>query len=314
MNLKLYSFFSLALVLICSCGGDSDGTDHASQGGTYQMNEKAVRVSGIYSDTISGNIDGQLLFLEVTLNPDSTFTLSRQTITTVPGEPIPLKGPRQVLNGLYLPKDNWKKIKLSSSGDGGLATSFEIMPDALKLLDENENPIAQQGNFVIRRGTKAIMNVGQYILSYDQKAFTKYPVQAFLRTAGNNIRIHKSYIDQAKNYEKALMAYYALKYNTGCDNEGCAFNVAMGMNEDGMKNVIKTSIPDFASFTEEVVPPVERQRLSMMLINQTGSGLEVHTAYLTAKDENYRVKDEFRIEGDKLKFIKSSGDSKVENK
>ncbi|MFM9984696.1 MAG: hypothetical protein ACKVOK_05645 [Flavobacteriales bacterium] len=314
MNTKAYVFFLLVLAGILGCDNGTDSSVTPGEEQRMQMSDPAVQISGIYADTIEGEKEGEKVFIEVTLNPDSTFTLSRHTITAVPGQPVPVKGARQVINGIYLQKDNWKKIKLSSSGDGGRATSFEILPDALKLLDENESTITRAGNFTIRRGTKAIMNVGQYILSYDQKAFSKYPVQVYLRTSGNNIRIHKAYLDQAKNYEKALLAYYALKYNTGCDNAGCAFDVALGMSEDEMKNSVRSTIPDLSDFTNNVLSPTERQRLSMILINKTSTGLQVHSAYLTAKDQNYTVEDEFKIEGDKLKVIKSSGDSKVEKK
>lgn len=303
--------FVVFLMLCIAVYGCNNQTESQGEDIKVDMNTAVLKISGVYSDTISGEVDNEQIFIEVTLNPDSSFTLSRQTITNVPGEPIPMKGPRQVLNGLYLPRDNWKKIKLSSSSDGGHATCFEILPDALKLLDEFENPIAKEGDFIINRATRAIKNVGQFILSYDQKPFVRYPVQAFLRTSGNNIRIHKSYIDQAKAYEKALLAYYALKYNSGCDNEGCAFDLALGMDENGMKNLLISTMPDFEN---AIVSPVERQRLSMLLINQNSKGFQVHVGYLDAKDQNFTSVDEFALEGEKLKLVKSSGDVKAARK
>lgn len=305
-----FVMWTMAVMMgIWGCGGNT-ADSHSDSGPS--MDDISVKISGVYADTLTGDIDNQRVVMEVTLNADSTFSLTRYTITSSEGQPVPVKGPRQVLSGIFLPRDNWKKIKLTSKDDGGHATCFEILPDAIKLLNEDESPIAKPGNFTLKRAAKAVMNVGQYMLSYDQKPFSHYPVQVFLRTSGNHIRIHKAYLDVAKEYERAILAYYGLKYNPGCDEAGCSMDMALGLNQDQMKSLVQNQMSDMNEFLNGVSEPVNRQRLSMILINKSPRGYQVHVGYIDASDHNYTSVDEFALEGEKLRLTTSTGDKRAD--
>jgi len=288
MKRTVATFVVAALLAGCNTSdyAKKNNTDEAYWPGENPYAELA----GVYVDTMPcADCKSLRLLVELTLNPDSTFVLKERNL---PGDE---KMRNQVMSGVFSPVDDWKKIKLTSSDQP--VKYYTPVTGAMIALDANGNrPDTAASSLKLK--DRIVGRSGKAFVHYPVKSFQHYPAQVFMNATSNDISIDKSYLEAATEQELAIVAYYIVKYNAGCDETSCALQAATGKT---MSELNDLAVKYFGS-TE---PQSEKPKLSMLLIAKQNQVL--HAGYTIADKQRKIVhgSDEFEITGSGVKLIAS---------
>lgn len=294
------TFFACALF---ACNGNkSNSTDaNLKVAETISLDNPYVSISGEFSGKWLVK-DKLYTLINLALKADSTFSLIEQNeslmATPVNGNLTKQEAALES-TGKFLVQANGAIVILNFNEASRESLRFSYADNKLIKLggDVPSGKIASD-NFTLYRNTKVVGTLNNFLVNYETKAFTRYPVQVFLWTAANNVKIHKPYLDVAPENEKALIAYYCMRYNTGCDEVGCALTTALGMNEDAQKEAVVKWMPQVEGAKAAVnnpLPAKERERLTMLFLLKTPRGFSVNYTLLTSKDENIRNMEDFEL-------------------
>ncbi len=301
-------FIASFLVLLNAC---NNATDTGANGAgkttpTLDLKNDLVQLSGEFAGNWP-SADNGVTMVSLTLNTDSSFAYTeREPLALNKTEPAKLERKAAIKHsGTYSLNANTGVMKLFFL-DAAMGTQmFKMEADNLVKLNAEMQPL-NGGGLVLGRTTRVVSSIQNYLVSYQTAPFERFPAQVFLRTAGNNVRIHKTYLDQAPESEKALVAYYCAKFNTGCDDKGCTLPLALGMDDAAQKAAIAKWLPNAESAKAVVAnmkAPVERERLSMVYFIKTPKGIHVNYSVLDARDANLVGKDDFELEGNEWKQV-----------
>lgn len=301
-------FIASFLVLLNAC---NNATDNGANGAgktapTLDLKNDLVQLSGEFTGNWP-SADNGVTMVSLTLNTDSSFAYTeREPLALNKTEPAKLERKAAIKHsGTYSLNANTGVMKLFFL-DAAMGTQmFKMEAYSLVKLNAEMQPL-DGGSLVLSRATRVVSSIQNYLVSYQTAPFERFPAQVFLRTAGNNVRIHKTYLDQAPESEKALVAYYCAKFNTGCDDKGCTLPLALGMDDAAQKAAIAKWLPNAESAKAVVAnmkAPVERERLSMVYFIKTPKGIHVNYSVLDARDANLVGKDDFELEGNEWKQV-----------
>ncbi len=312
-------FIASFLVLLNAC---NNATDNGAKGAgkttpTLDLKNDLVQLSGEFAGNWP-SADNGVTMVSLTLNTDSSFAYTeREPLALNKTEPAKLERKAAIKHsGTYSLNANTGVMKLFFL-DAAMGTQmFKMEADNLVKLNAEMQPL-NGGGLVLGRTTRVVSSIQNYLVSYQTAPFERFPAQVFLRTAGNNVRIHKTYLDQAPESEKALVAYYCAKFNTGCDDKGCTLPLALGMDDAAQKAAIAKWLPNAESAKAVVAnmkAPVERERLSMVYFIKTPKGIHVNYSVLDARDANLVGKDDFELEGNEWKQVNEAQPELLGNK
>jgi uncharacterized lipoprotein NlpE involved in copper resistance len=233
---KIYS--SIILLALAACGGQkAEPNAAATATGQPSTGNAYADVAGVYQDTLPC-ADCLGTITELTLHPDSTFLL-RERMLNAEGRPAKSMNTR----GVFSFVDGSSKIKLTSSEAGAVARTFEVTADGL-LASEVQ---AQSGTDVTLDIRERIVGkVSGEFISYRLSDKGTYPSVVYMNMPGSDIVINKPALDRMKESEKAVLAYYAAQYNTGCDGARCALEEAMGTDKAALEALARKWMPSVA--------------------------------------------------------------------
>jgi hypothetical protein len=304
------SLFIMSLLLwlaACNNGTDKAANANGNDKPGVDLKNDLVQLSGEFAGNWP-SADNGVTLVSLTLNTDSSFAYTeREPLAINKTQPAKLERKAAIKHsGTYSLNANSGIMKLYFL-DASMGTQmFKLDADSLVKLDAEMKPL-NNATFKLSRASRVVSSIQNYLVSYQTAPFERFPVQVFLRAAGNNVKLHKTYLDQAPESERALVAYYCAKYNTGCDEKGCTLPLALGMDDAAQKAAIEKWLPNAPSAKAVIADskkPVERERLSMVYFIKTPKGIHVNYTVLDARDANLVGKDDFELEGNEWKLVK----------
>lgn len=317
--LRILSICFIAFTIL-SCDSSESKNQTTSVGQANSLENPFVKISGIYSgQTLMA--DQRLVQVELTLNADSTFNLTER-----PAISDADRGKKMMSHtntntvkrtGTFSMDTENTWLKLTTNSGAWEEIYFKYSDTNLIKLDAQKVQMAEANKYVLERTSKVVGTISNFLVNYETRPFAKYPVQVFLRTAVNHIRINKPYLDQTSDAEKALLAYYILKYNTGCDLEGCRLATALGMTEEAMKAALAKWMPEVEAAKQLAANykiPNAQERLTMLFFIKKSNGMQVNFTIMAANDVNMRGVDDFQLEGTNWKLVKESKPELVKKK
>jgi copper homeostasis protein (lipoprotein) len=303
MNKNFVIILSALIWISCNNSGKKEDTNNSTKG--QQQNQAGgfdyIAVCGAYSDTLPC-ADCEGIYTEIQLNPDTTFSISERRI----GKAEKANRPA-VIRGIYTPDGNTGKIKLTAVSDGGKAQYASYTENALTLLDESGNAFSDNADRSLERRDKIVGKSGNAYVKHTLLPFTKYPAQVYYRPAGADITIHKPYLDQAPEAEKAIIAYYSLLYNTGCSDNKCPLGDVMNMNQEAMKALVSKwmpNSPEAKNILSNSKPENEKEKLTLLFFIKTNNRIQANYTLISGQDMNARFMDEIEISGNEVKILK----------
>ncbi|MFN0030891.1 MAG: hypothetical protein ACKVOR_01885 [Flavobacteriales bacterium] len=283
------------------------------------MENPLVLGSGAYGGQWQN--DTSVAMVSLNLNPDGSYSLTQMLVDnkalSLDVNPEAQLSVRKTTEqrGTFTCDANANDFMLHPS-DNSSPIYLRKQDNSLVRMDQNNEPMLY--NYmrqVLDRITKPTAINNGYIVNYQVKPFSmSYPVQVFLRTAGNHFNIHKTYLDAAPEAERALAAYYAMKFNSGCEDKGCTLTNALGMNDQTANDAISKwlgSVPEAAGLVNNVSAPESRIRLTFLFFVKTATGVRADYTLLDANDSNLRGSDEFALQGDSWKLTKQTAPAVV---
>jgi uncharacterized lipoprotein NlpE involved in copper resistance len=284
--------------------GDSGNNPQQSQAGGFDY----ISVCGSYADTLPcADCDG--IYTEIQLSPDTTFSISERRMGKAEKASRP-----SITRGIFTPDGNTGKIKLTAVNDGGKAKYASYSESALTILDENGHPFSDNTDRSLDRRDKIIGKSGNSYIKHTLLPFMKYPAQVFYRPAGADITLYKSYLDQAPEAEKAIIAYYSLLYNTGCSDNKCPLGDVMNMNPEAMKALVSKWMPNSEDGKKALAnskPENEKEKLTLLFFIKVNNRIQANYAVISGQDMNTRFMDEIEVSENEIKILKHNDSGNV---
>jgi hypothetical protein len=291
---RIYALLSIAFM--ASCGGNKN--DDSKAGPASALNSSGnpyTDIGGVYQDTLPcADCPGTLT--ELTLHPDSTFVL-REKMLNAEGRPAKSINTR----GVFSFVEGSSKIKLTSSQAEAMSRMFEVTTDGMVATDVQ----AQAGaDLTLEIRERIIGKVGGEFISYRIADKGAYPSVVFTHMPGGDIVINKPAIDRMKDAEKAVLAYYAMQYNTGCENESCALENAMNADKSSLEANVRKWMPAVSLPSEDDLRASRlKTKLIFLNLNLQGNKLSVNYSTMTADYTMGQSTDLFEISEAEVKMI-----------
>lgn len=249
-------------VFLASCGSNGGDKTGAAEGQTDSPTTSTEITFGIYSDTLPC-ADCNGILTELIILPDTTYRLSERKIGP-DGRPSGSGLDRGVYS---FPADG--KIKLTSRGQGNPERILEIGDRTFRFTDVQAT--ANMNDLTLDLAEEVIGKKGGELVYYKTKPFNGHPTMVYSYVKGNDIHISKAYLDIAPEAEKAIVAYYAAQYNSGCEGNACALSEALKMDDAAMKTLVNKWMP-----TEALHERNADSHLALLFIVQNGDQFQVN--------------------------------------
>jgi uncharacterized lipoprotein NlpE involved in copper resistance len=290
---RLILLLSVAAAVGCSDSKKenqpANGAALSSTGNPYQD------IAGTYLDTLPC-ADCRGILTEISLHEDSTFTLRERRLTAEgrPERPVNLKG---VFNFL----EN-SKIKLTSTKDSLGSRTFEVSKDGLIASGSASAPNVDNTLEMVEKG---MGRIGRDFVSYKLSDSGKMPTMVFTHMPGSDIVINKPAIDKMKDGEKAILAYYASMYNSGCDGDNCAIETAMGFAPAKLSSFVKEKITDLTlPSDEELNASKSKMNLVLVMFNVQDKNVTVNYNAMSTDRMMTQGSDIFELTENGAKLVK----------
>jgi NlpE N-terminal domain len=291
-----FGLYSLGLVaaLLFSCSEKSE------------QGQGASAVSNAVESNMAGNYEGKLgcadcvgLSTQLEIKADSTFIIRETKL--VPGQ----KSELQSFTGKVNFGNDKSLIELSGREDGKtrwLKTSEN--GDLLVVSQDGTAVIDSLGGGSLTRMTKWTQTIGSVNVYEYVKPFAKYPAKVFHRIQNGDITIDRTYLANAPEHERALIAYYATAYNAGCVGDVCLLkNELKGESEKLTKKYFQND-PVLRPIIEGSAGPATEDLELLIIFNNQGK-IRVQTAVYDANGKLINRAEEFSLSGENLIRISS---------
>ncbi len=287
----------LSIAFITSCGGNkTDDSKSVNAAGPSASGNPYQDVAGVYQDTLPCP-DCPGILTELTLHPDSTFMLRERILNA---ERRPAKSTN--LRGVFAFIDGSSKIKLTSSQADAAQRLFEVTENGLLATDVQ----AQPGTDLTLEMRERIMGkVGADFISYRLEDKGTYPSVIYMNMPGSDIVINKPALDRMKDAEKAIVSFYAMQFNTACDDNKCALESAMSTDKNSLEATVRKWMPSavFPSADEMRASRIDT-KLVFLNFNLQGSNLSVNYSTMSSDFSMRQSTDVFEITDSEVKLIK----------
>ncbi len=264
-------------------------------------------IAGAYSDTLPCS-DCMGILTELIIQPDTTFVL-RERYLGDDGRPQKSNSAK----GVYTWQSEGNKIKLTSSSPDFAERFYEVSNGNLTATG-GSNATGGRFDLTLDLQEKTIGKKGSEFVMQRTKPFTKYPVQVFNYITGNDIHIHSSFLSVTSEAEKAIIAYYAIQYNSGCDDSGCALLSAMNLDITSAAALVNKWMPTAKLGSDDVNRESRgKNQLAMLFFVKSNDGLQVKYNLTDATRQMSIGSDEFNISNTEVTF-KTKGELKAQSK
>jgi uncharacterized lipoprotein NlpE involved in copper resistance len=293
--MKRISIISAALTL-ASCGGNSDSKNAVgAANNVVSSGNPYADIAGVYQDTLPCK-DCPGTLTELTLHPDSTFIL-REKMLNAEGRP----GKSANLRGVFSFVDGTQKIKLTSSQAGAVTRTFEAGVNGITASDVQ----ASAGvDLTLELRERIMGKIGPDFISYKLEDKGSYPTVVFTHMPGSDIVINKPALDRMKDSEKAVVLYYAMQFNSGCDDKSCALEAAMNTDKSGAEASVRKWMPSLTlpSADELRASRIDR-KLVFLNVNLTGNQLSVNCNTMSSDYSMAQSVDVFELGENEVKLV-----------
>lgn len=229
--MKTYGFawIAAAALALAACGSKNEQPAGSASGAENQVNglgDLAGQYEGTFTCPTCQDVRSILV-----VQPDSTFQM--RTVYKVNGnDSISTQaGTAQLASA--------GSLTLVESGDSSASHTLTFTDASVMTYASGD----KSGSFT--RKTKVIADEPGRRLSYwVSEPDSTRSIQVYQNTR-NFVNIHKRYLDGASADQKALVAYYAEVYNTGCKAGRCELTDALGIAERGGKEhreIVRTRV------------------------------------------------------------------------
>lgn len=243
----------IAAIMLASCGNSKTEAGQSANANTASGNIY-MDISGHYSDTLPC-ADCRAIYAEIRLRPDSTYDYVERKLGE-DGRPQKAHSER----GVYTVMQDQVKIQLTPRADSLPQRNLEISGS-----DLIASWVQASGSYdgKLQRKDRIIGKKGNDYVAHALTPFNRYPVPVYMDLPSAGISIQKPYLDQASEAEKAVVAYFALHYNAGCEGQACALAEALQMSDAQMMDAVRKWMPSLAG--GNTAPDRSTQPAMMML-------------------------------------------------
>ncbi|MBL7941764.1 MAG: hypothetical protein JNM00_03310 [Flavobacteriales bacterium] len=220
--MKNFSLIISAMALVlASCG---DKTNTATPSATEAASNQPATLfdlAGQYDGTLTcegcGEIRSALM-----IQPDSTFQIRNSVNVNGKDSLITIAGSIQLTDGLKT---------LSLVGANAEAWTVSVTDGTHITLSS-----ASAGTGALERKTKLVSTDNNRRLSYWLSAPDSLRAVQVYQEARNFVNIHKNFLDNAPDDQKALVAFYAEAFSAGCNGNVCDLVTALGFSQRGSED------------------------------------------------------------------------------
>jgi hypothetical protein len=153
----------------------------------------------------------------------------------------------------------------------------------------------------LTKWTQAMGNVNIYEYV---KPFSKYPAKVFHRIQNGDITIDRTYIANAPEHEKALIAYYATIYQAACEGEVCLLRNELKGEAEKLTAKYFQNDPILRPMLESAATAA-KTNLELLIIFSNQGKIRVQSAAYSADGKLVSTVDEFSLSGENLVRINS---------
>jgi hypothetical protein len=261
----------MAMVVFCGC----------SENDKQAAGSKAVEITGIFEDTVWTAETGTKYVLK--LQSDSSFYLYVRILGS--------KDVMQTYLGKYEPNADWSEIVLKST-DGKIGWKCGIgAASDMKLFAEGQEVNLQR--------TVQLIEKNQGVVVYDRiLPQNSSRSLAFQRTDNYELIVDRKFLSQLSGEHKAVLCYYAYRYNSGCANSDCWLTKGLGYNQADLMNVLSIFLsPD--SLTKpwyiQSTPMVEKPELRSLFVLAQPNGALIQYVAMGGKGNLVSFTDKWKL-------------------
>lgn len=289
-------YILLAAIGLASCGGNENPNNPAGAAGqASSTGNPYADAAGVYQDTLPCK-DCPGTLTELTLHPDSTFIL-REKMLSPEGRPAKSANMR----GVFSFENGTKKIKLTSSQAGATTRTFELGENGITASDIQA---AAGTDLTLERREVIVGKIGPDFVSHKLEDKGSYPSVVFTHMPGSDIMINKPALDRMKDAEKAVVYYYAMQYNSGCDDKTCALEAALSTDKAGAEATVRKWMPSVSLPTSDEMRLTRTERKLVFLnLNLQGNQLTVNYNTASADFSMAQGVDVFELGDSEVKLV-----------
>jgi len=222
---------------------------------------RSTEFVGSYEDTLWSNNSG--IRYELKLKQDSSFYLYINKLGSKDGV--------KTILGKYEPNSEWTSIQLKSS-DGQINWKCDLISiEQLKLITDNGEALLDRTVSVIER-TKELVVCKRILPKRKDRSVV------FQKTDDHELILDEAFLAGLTGEQKAVLAYYAFRYNAGCDNGNCWLTKMLGYNSGDIRNVLTLFLSPDSLKQPWYAAPIEndmKPQLKTAFVQLTSNGMVV---------------------------------------
>lgn len=234
------------------------------------------------------------------LKPDSSFFLNVRTLGN---------GTPQTILGNYKPSGDWKSLKLNAADS---THRFELIIQSSDLLALK----TELGEAQLERTTRLLETKNGVLVKERFKPLNSTRAVVYQRNDDGEVLVHKSFITQASPELKALISYYAYRYNTQCAQMNCVLPSALAVDANQLKSTIKLYFPtdtSDAKWLDAPIPFEQKPELHLLYVTANNAGYQVQSVSKSSKGNLVAFTDQWEMSNYKwINSLHTSGPTSME--
>ncbi|MFM7722629.1 MAG: hypothetical protein ACKO7C_06445 [Bacteroidota bacterium] len=268
---KVIYFLVLSALMYQSCMNSN----------TPPVASKSNELVGTFEDTLWTN-DGGFTY-QLKLKQDSSFYLYTKKLGSKEGV--------KTFLGRYEPNADWSSIQLKST-DGQLSWKCDISSmSQLKLSTD-------LGESVLDRTVAVIERSNELVVCRRLLPNRKDRSLVFQRTDDHELILDEAFLAQLTGEQKAVLAYYAFRYETGCVNGTCWLTKMLGYNSNDLRNVLSLFLNADSLKKPWYAAPIENEmkpQLKTAFVQITSNGMVIQYVAMGSQGNAVSFVDEWRL-------------------
>jgi len=245
------------------------------------ISPRNMELVGDFEDTLWNGNTATVFNLK--LKPDSSFFLNIKTLGI--GEPV-------TYVGNYNPSADWKSLKLNGADS---THRYELVIQSESILKLK----TEQGEAQLDRTTKLLETKNGVLVKERFKPLNRTRAVVYQRSDDGEVLVHQSFINQASPELKALMDYYAFRYNSSCNQSNCVLTRALGGDLNQIKSTIQLYFPldtADAKWFEAPIPFEQKPELHLLYVSTQGTGYRVQSVSKSSKGNLVAFSDVWELQ------------------
>jgi hypothetical protein len=289
MNRFVVLFSVVSALFFTSCGESSE----SAQSGTSGPSQVQENMAGNYEGNLGcPDCVGIKTILEI--KADSTFIIRESKMN--PGqmsEQLSFTGKVNFMNDL-------KMIELAGRQEASARWFKTDATGNLQVVTQDGTAVVDSlGGGNLSRLTKWTQAMGDVNIYEYVQPFSKYPAKVFHRIQNGDITLDRTYIANAPEHEKALIAYYATVYNAACEGEVCLLKNELKGEAEKLTAKYFQNDPILRPMLD-VSATSTKTDLELLMIFSNQGKIRVQSAAYSADGKLVNTVDEFSLSGDNL--------------